>query len=89
MKELLVVSEVKFKGLRGVKQSELLQALDENKISLATGEVYDPLKVRKAVGVIRSLFAERGFPNVSVTVWSEIGATNISLEFLIEDEEKR
>jgi outer membrane protein assembly factor BamA len=89
VKELLVVSEVKFKGLRGVKQSELLQALDENKISLATGEVYDPLKVRKAVGVIRSLFAERGFPNVSVTVWSEIGATNISLEFLIEDEEKR
>ena len=87
--ELLIISEVKFKGLRGVKESELLQALDEHKISLVTGEVYDPLKVRKAVGVIKSLFAERGRPNVSVTVQSELGATKIALDFLIEDEKNR
>jgi outer membrane protein assembly factor BamA len=86
VKELLVISEVKFKGLRDVKEAELLQTLNQNKINLARGEVYDPLKVSAAVGIIKSLFAEHGRPNISVTMRSEVGDTYISLEFLIEDE---
>ena len=84
--ELLIISEVKFKGLRDVKESELLQTLNKNKINLAKGEVHDPVKARAAVGVIKDLFAKHGRPNISVTVRSDVGDTYISLEFLIEDE---
>ena len=85
--ELLVISGVEFSGLGVVKESELLQALSKNRINLAKGEVYNPVKARAAVGVIKSFLGERGRPNISVSMMSDIGETYISLKFLIEDDE--
>jgi outer membrane protein assembly factor BamA len=85
LEELPLILEVKFKGLTDVQEAEVLQALRENKVLLAKGEIYDSFKVHAAVVVIRRLFASRGCRNTSITIRSEVGDTYASIEFLIDD----
>jgi outer membrane protein assembly factor BamA len=86
LEELPLIANVRFEGLRGVDESEVLEALRENKINLAKDEVYDAFKIHVAVRVIRRYFASRGWPDISVTVRSEVGSRYASIEFLIGDE---
>jgi outer membrane protein insertion porin family len=88
VEELPLILDVTFKGLRGVEESDVIQALRENKVNLAKGEVYNPVKIRAAIRVIREFLASRGWSNADVTVHEEIGGTYASIEFLISDKQE-
>ncbi|MGI9105294.1 MAG: POTRA domain-containing protein [Pyrinomonadaceae bacterium] len=82
--ELPIILEVTFKGLEiaGIEESELREALRENRINLSKGEVIDTDKVRAALHVIRDLIASRGRENIKVEAHEKIDSfTEVSIEF--------
>ncbi|MEO8434976.1 MAG: POTRA domain-containing protein [Pyrinomonadaceae bacterium] len=85
--ELPLLLEVKFRGLRGIEESEVIAALRERNISLVKDSVYDPVKIRAARLLIRELLASRGWPNTVVTIRSELGGTYVSIEFAVSYEQ--
>ncbi|HTG92202.1 MAG TPA: POTRA domain-containing protein [Pyrinomonadaceae bacterium] len=85
--ELPLVLEVKFQGLRGVKESEMIEALREKNINLVKDAVYDVVKVRAARRVIQQVLGSRGWPKAVITTREEIGGTYVSIEFQISYEQ--
>lgn len=84
--ELRLLLEVKFQGLRGIKGSEIIEALREKNINLVKDAVYDVVKVRAARRVIQQLLGSRGWPDAVITTREEIGGTYVSIEFAISYE---
>lgn len=81
--ELRLIRELTFKGLEiaGIEESELVEALRENRINLSKGEVCDPDKVSTALHVIHNLFASRGRENIRVEAHTTIDSpTDVSIE---------
>ena len=85
--ELPLVLEVKFQGLRGVKESEMIEALREKNINLVKDAVYDVVKVRAARRGIQQVLGSRGWPKAVITTREEIGGTYVSIEFQISYEQ--
>jgi outer membrane protein insertion porin family len=82
--ELPLISEVKFEDLKNLTESVILDALLKENIDVRKGAVYDPVKVRNAVRVIRNLLESKGKGNANVEVLSEsVTATAIVLTFVI------
>jgi outer membrane protein assembly factor BamA len=69
--ELPLISEVKFGGLGDIPEAYLTDALAREKLVLTKGAVFDVLKVRQAIQVIRQVLSLYGFPNSEVEVHSE------------------
>ena len=84
--ELPLILDVKFQGLRGIEESEIIEALREKDIHLVKDAVYDVVKVRAARRVIQQLLGSRGWPNAVITTREEIGGTYVSIEFAISYE---
>lgn len=85
--ELPLLLEVKFQDLRGITESEIIEALRERNIHLVKDAVYDVGKVRIARGVIQQLLSSRGWPDAVITVHEEVGSTYASIEFTIRYEQ--
>lgn len=81
--ELPLLREVKFHGLKGFEESEVVKALREKDINLVKDAVYDVVKVRAAKRIIQKLLADRGWPDAVVTVREESSGTYVSIEFAI------
>jgi len=85
VKELPVIREVKFTGLRGVTEEEVFRAFRQGGVRMAKGEVYDSRQAQRAVGVLKKLLRGRGQPGADVTTYTEVGQTDISVEFKIAE----
>jgi len=85
--ELPLLLEVKFQDLRGITESEIIEALLERNIHLVKDAVYDVAKVRAARGVIHQLLSSCGWPDAVITVREEVGSTYASIEFTIRYEQ--
>jgi TonB family protein len=82
--ELPLIGEVKFEGLKELTESVILDALLKENIDVRKGAVYDPVKVRSAVRVIRNLLESKGQGNANVEVLNQnVTATAIVLTFVI------
>ncbi len=85
--ELSRILEVKFRGLRHVKDTEIIDALRREHVSLEKDSVDDPAQVRQAIRVIRNFLMRRGWANPVVTVLREqLTAQSVSLTFVIKRE---
>jgi TonB family protein len=83
--ELPLISEVKFEGLKGVAESVILEALSKEEIDLREGRVYDPVKVKTAISVIRKVLESSGQRDVDVELHIEsLTATCVVLTFVIK-----
>ena len=85
--ELPLISGVKFEGLKSVAESVILEALRKDKIEVQEGGVYDPVKVRDAIRVIRKVLESNGQPEANFEVRTEqVTATSVALTFVISEE---
>ena len=85
--ELPRIVEVSFKGLRRVKDTEIIDALRREHVNLEKDAVADPVQVRHAVRVIREFLMSRGWANPVVTVLEErLTAQSVSITFVIKRE---
>jgi outer membrane protein assembly factor BamA len=84
VQELPLISEIKFQGLKGVDESLIFEALRKSGIDMRQGQVYDPVKVKRAISIIRNLLASNKQPGAVVEIRTEeTTASSVVLTFVI------
>src|SRR4030081_669448 len=89
VKELPIIRDLQFEGLKSVPESDVLKAFREKRVGVSKESIYDPVKARNAVRVLKELLAAKGHPNATVEQKREdVSATSMALTFLINEGER-
>jgi len=86
VKELPIIRDLTFEGLKSVAESDVLKAFRERRVGVSKESIYDPVKARNAMRVIKELLAARGHPNATVEERSEeVSATSRAITFVVRE----
>jgi outer membrane protein insertion porin family len=89
VKELPIIRDLQFEGLHSVQESDLLKAFREKRVGVSKESIYDPVKVRNAIRVIKELLAAKGHPNATVERREDpVSQTSIAVTFVIHEGER-
>jgi outer membrane protein insertion porin family len=86
VRELPIIRDLQFEGLKSVPESDVLKAFRERRVGVSKESIYDPVKVRNAIRVLKELLAARGHPNATVEEKKEeVSATSTAVTFVITE----
>ena len=86
VKELPIIRDLQFEGLSSVAESDVLKAFRERRVGISKESIYDPVKSRNAVRVLKELLAASGHPNATVEERTdEVSATSTALTYVINE----
>src|SRR4030095_3019413 len=86
VRELPIIRDLQFEGLKSVAESDVLKAFRERRVGISKESVYDPVKARTAIRVLKELLSAKGHPNAVITEEKEqISATSVAITFRIEE----
>jgi outer membrane protein insertion porin family len=86
VKELPIIRDLRFEGLKSVQESDILKAFRERRVGVSKESVYDPVKVLNATRVIKELLSAGGHPNATVTPETEeVSATSLAITFNVRE----
>jgi outer membrane protein insertion porin family len=86
VKELPIIRDLTFDGLKSVQESDVLKAFRERRVGVSKESIYDPVKVRNAMRVIKELLAAGGHPNATVEERTEeVSATSLAITFVVRE----
>ena len=89
VKELPIIRDLTFEGLKSVAESDVLKAFRERRVGVSKENAYDPVKVQNAKRVIKELLAAGGHPNATVEERTEeVSATSLALTFVVREGER-
>ena len=89
VKELPIIRDLQFEGLKSVPESDVLKAFRERRVGVSKESIYDPVKARNAIRVLKELLAAHGHPNATVEEKrDEVSATSTALTFVINEGER-
>ncbi|MFN2500696.1 MAG: outer membrane protein assembly factor BamA [Pyrinomonadaceae bacterium] len=85
VKEWPIIRDLQFKGTQALAESDILKAFREKRVGISKEAVYDPVKARSGVRVLREMLASKGYPNADVEIKEEkVSETSIAITFEIE-----
>ncbi|MEO8435050.1 MAG: outer membrane protein assembly factor BamA [Pyrinomonadaceae bacterium] len=86
VRELPIIRDLQFEGLSSVSESDVLKAFREKRVGVSKEAVYDPVKVRTAVRVMKELLSARGHPNATIDPRTEeVSATSTAITFAVDE----
>lgn len=86
VKELPVIRDLQFKGLKSVGEADIIKAFREQRVGISKEAVFDPVKINNAKRVIKELLSEKGHPNATIDDdTEEVSATSVALTFNIDE----
>ncbi|HEY5884758.1 MAG TPA: outer membrane protein assembly factor BamA, partial [Pyrinomonadaceae bacterium] len=86
VRELPIIRDLQFEGLSSVPESDVLKAFRERRVGISKESIYDPVKSRNAVRVLKELLAAAGHPNATVEERTdEVSATSTALTYVINE----
>ena len=86
VKELPIIRDLTFEGLKSVQESDVLKAFRERRVGVSKESVYDPVKVLNARRAIKELLAAGGHPNATVEERTEeVSATSLAITFVVRE----
>jgi outer membrane protein insertion porin family len=89
VKELPIIRDLQFEGLKSVPESDVLKAFRERRVGVSKESTYDPVKARNAIRVLKELLAARGHPNATIEERrEEVSNTSTALTFVINEGER-
>jgi len=89
VKELPIIRDLQFEGLHSVSESDVLKAFREKRVGVSKEAIFDPVKVRNAVRVMKELLAARGHPNATIDPRTEeVSATSTAITFAVDEGER-
>jgi outer membrane protein insertion porin family len=89
VKELPVIRDLTFKGLKSVAEADVLKAFREQRVGVSKESVYDPVKINNAKRVIKELLSEHGHPNAVINAVEEpVSQTSMALTFDVDEGER-
>ena len=85
VRELPIIRDLQFTGSKAITESDILKAFREQRVGISKESVYDPVKARGGVRILRELLASKGYPNAKINIKEEeVSATSIALTFEVE-----
>jgi outer membrane protein insertion porin family len=85
VREWPIIRDLQFTGLKAVQESDVLKAFREQRAGIAKESVYDPVKARSGVRILKELLASKGFPNAKIEVKEEeVSATSVGITFAVD-----
>ena len=89
VRELPIIRDLQFEGLHSVAESDILKAFRERRVGVSKESIYDPVKVRNAIRVIKELLSEHGHPNATIERREDpVSQTSIAVTFVIHEGER-
>lgn len=86
VKELPIIRDLQFEGLKSVPESDVLKTFRERRVGVSKESIYDPVKVRNAMRVLKELLAAHGHPNATIEErLDEVSATSTAVTFVIDE----
>ena len=86
VKELPIIRDIQFEGLKSVSESDVLKTFRERRVGVSKESIYDPVKVRNAIRVLKELLAAKGHPNATVAEGREdVSATSVAVTFQVTE----
>jgi len=86
VKELPIIRDLQFEGLHSVSESDVLKAFREKRVGVSKEAIYDPVKVRTGIRVMKELLAGRGHPNAVIEESiEEVSATSTAVTFKVDE----
>jgi outer membrane protein insertion porin family len=86
VKELPIIRDLTFEGLKSVQESDILKAFRERRVGVSKESIYDPVKIRTAMRVIKELLAAHGHPNATIEEKKEdVSATSVAITFDVDE----
>src|SRR5882724_11253332 len=86
VKELPIIRDIQFDGLKSVTESDVLKTFRERRVGVSKEAIYDPVKVRNAVRVLKELLAAKGHPNATIAEGREnVSTTSVAITFQITE----
>ena len=86
VKELPIIRDIQFEGLKSVSESDVLKTFRERRVGVSKEAIYDPVKVRNAVRVLKELLAAKGHPNATIAEGREVvSATSVAITFQVTE----
>ncbi|MGI8835605.1 MAG: outer membrane protein assembly factor BamA [Pyrinomonadaceae bacterium] len=87
--ELPIIRDLQFEGLKSVPESDVLKAFRERRVGISKESIYDPVKARNAIRVLKELLAAKGHPNATIEQRrEEVSNTSTALTFVINEGER-
>lgn len=86
VKENPIIRDLKFSGLKSMQESDVLQKFREKKAGISKEEAWDPAKGQNATRVLKELLAEKGHPDATVKIDTEVLSTAaIAITFMVNE----
>jgi outer membrane protein insertion porin family len=86
VKELPIIRDIQFEGLKSVSESDVLKTFRERRVGVSKEAIYDPVKVRNGIRVLKELLAAKGHPNAAIAEGQEaVSATSIAITFQVTE----
>jgi outer membrane protein insertion porin family len=86
VKELPIIRDIQFEGLKSVSESEVLKTFRERRVGVSKEAVYDPVKVRNGIRVLKEMLAAKGHPNATIAEGKEaVSATSVAITFQVTE----
>lgn len=86
VKELPIIRDIQFEGLKSVSESDILKTFRERRVGVSKEAIYDPVKVRSAIRVLKELLSAKGHPNATVAEGREdVSATSVAITFQVTE----
>jgi outer membrane protein insertion porin family len=86
VKELPIIRDIQFEGLKSVSESDVLKTFRERRVGVSKESLYDPVKIRIAIRVLKELLAAKGHPNATIAEGREnVSATSVAITFQITE----
>jgi len=79
-----LISSVVYKTSKGVKESDIIQKLQDNNIAIQVFSYYSPAKVRRAKKIITDMLLEKGFNQANVTIDEKLDNGQIALAIQVD-----
>src|SRR5438094_649677 len=84
VKELPIVRDIQFEGLKSVSESDVLKTFREKRVGVSKEAIEDPVKIRNATRVLKEMLAAKGHPNATVKAAIEkVSATSVAITFAV------
>lgn len=86
VKELPIIRDIQFEGLKSVSESDVLKTFRERRVGVSKEAIYDPVKVRNGIRVLKELLAAKGHPNATVAEGRDaVSATSVAVTFQVTE----
>ncbi len=86
VKELPIIRDIQFEGLKSVAESDVLKAFRERRVGVSKEAILDPVKLKNAERAIKEMLSAKGHPNAVVTGSVEgVSATSSAITFVVNE----